>query len=526
MEPKVLQGPSDNSKVPRKSLGQLLLQVCNTHRNNTAVIDIKSGESLTFGQLCQLAKNLAASLRLLGAKKSMVGVVAENSHKFLVTYLAGFFLATPLHLINPTSTEYELKELLTLSKPTIVFCSKSSLGNVVKVKDELGFIKTVISFDGVVESKQTILAYADLIKESKGFQIEEGVDLENQVGLVLNSSGTSGLPKGVMVTEKMLWLHFVHSRDSDSFNMKPQEVVPLVMPFFHMYAIHFINVALYSGATIAALDRFNPEIFLETCEKYQVEQLVLVPYLINFLTKTLLVPLYDMSSVRQVWTAGSSLMDEDAKKIKKRLKLDKLHVLYGLTESGIAVHTSDSKGGSCGTVLFGHRVKIVDPETGVHHGPHHHGEICIGDNVMKGYLANPEKTRETIDPEGFVRTGDIGYYDDNGVVYVVGRSKDIIKYKSFQVSPVELENILVKHPQVKDAAVVGKTDRKCGEVPVAFVVREMGGTATEEEICDFVAGFVSAEKRLHGGVRFVEAIPKNITGKVSRKELTRRVEEV
>jgi long-subunit acyl-CoA synthetase (AMP-forming) len=106
----------------------------------------------------------------------------------------------------------ELKELLTLSKPTIVFCSKSSLGNVVKVKDELGFIKTVISFDGVVESKQTILAYADLIKESKGFQIEEGVDLENQVGLVLNSSGTSGLPKGVMVTEKMLWLHFVHSR--------------------------------------------------------------------------------------------------------------------------------------------------------------------------------------------------------------------------------------------------------------------------------------------------------------------------
>jgi acyl-coenzyme A synthetase/AMP-(fatty) acid ligase len=100
--------------------------------------------------------------------------------------------------------------------------------------------------------------------------------------------------------------------------MKPQEVVPLVMPFFHMYAIHFINVALYSGATVAALDRFNPEIFLETCEKYQVEQLVLVPYLINFLTKTLLVPLYDMSSVRQVWTAGSSLMDEDAKKIKKR----------------------------------------------------------------------------------------------------------------------------------------------------------------------------------------------------------------
>ncbi|KAH0822058.1 hypothetical protein GEV33_000733 [Tenebrio molitor] len=145
---------------------------------------------------------------------------------------------------------------------------------------------------------------------------------------------------------------------------------------------------------------------------------------------------------------------------------------------------------------------------------------------MKGYLANPEKTRETIDPEGFVRTGDIGYYDDDGVVYVVGRSKDIIKYKSFQVSPVELENILVKHPQVKDAVVVGKTDRKCGEVPVAFVVREVGGTATEEEICDFVAGFVSAEKRLHGGVRFVEAIPKNITGKVSRKELTRRVEEI
>lgn len=217
--------------------------------------------------------------------------------------------------------------------------------------------------------------------------------------------------------------------------------------------------------------------------------------------------------------------DKNATNQLFRLKLDKLHVLYGLTESGIAVHTSDSKGGSCGTVLFGHRVKIVDPETGVHHGPHHHGEICIGDNVMKGYLANPEKTRETIDPEGFVRTGDIGYYDDNGVVYVVGRSKDIIKYKSFQVSPAELENILVKHPQVRDAAVVGKADHKFGEVPVAFVVRDEGATVTGEEICDFVAGFVSVGKRLHGGVRFVEAIPKNTTGKISRKELTRRFEK-
>jgi acyl-CoA synthetase (AMP-forming)/AMP-acid ligase II len=117
-------------------------------------------------------------------------------------------------VVNPFNDTIpdELHELLSLSKPTIVLCSKSSLGNVVKVKDKLGFINTVISFDGVVESNQTILSYADLIKESEGFQIEEDVDLENQVGLILNSSGTSGLPKGVMVTQKMLWLNFVQSR--------------------------------------------------------------------------------------------------------------------------------------------------------------------------------------------------------------------------------------------------------------------------------------------------------------------------
>jgi 4-coumarate--CoA ligase len=153
------------------------------------------------------------------------------------------------------------------------------------------------------------------------------------------------------------------------------------------------------------------------------------------------------------------------------------------------------------------------------------GEICIGGAVTKGYLNDPQKTKETIDAEGFIHSGDIGYYDPAGTIYIVGRYKDIIKYKSYQVSPVELEAILVKHPQICDAAVVGKADRRFGEVPVGFIVKEEGATLTERQICDFLATFVSVEKRLHGGVRFVDVIPRNDVGKISRCDLAKVLQD-
>ncbi|XP_068900570.1 luciferin 4-monooxygenase-like [Tenebrio molitor] len=399
--------------------------------------------------------------------------------------------------------------MFALSKPTVVFCTDKSQKNVLKVVNEFTFVKTIISFDDAVDQENEILQYSDLIKNSVSFQVEEDVDLEDQVALILNSSGTTGLPKGVMFTYKMLRTNLVHARsgDPDVLYMKQKEVVPAVLPMLHVYGVVITNAALFSGATLAIFDHFEPTIFLQTIQKYKMEQLMLVPTLINFIANNPLIDQYDLSSVKQVWTGGSQLLEEDSKTVWSRRP-----------------HFRNRKEGS-GRVSCGFRVKITHPETGRKLPAGQTGEICIGGAVTKGYLNDPQKTKEAIDAEGFIHSGDIGYYDLAGTIYVVGRSKDIIKYKSYQVSPVELETILVKHPQIEDAAVVGKMDRRFGEVPVGFIVKREDVTLTEGQVCDFVATFVSVEKRLHGGVRFVDVIPRNSMGKISRCELTKYVQD-
>ncbi|XP_068902151.1 luciferin 4-monooxygenase-like [Tenebrio molitor] len=425
MELKVLEGPPDQSRLPRESPAKLLLRACNTHHDNTALIDIRSGESLTYAQLCQLSKNLAASLRRLGVKKDdIVGVVSENSHKLVVAYLAGLFLAAPLHLINAGFREYELEELLKISRPRIVFCTNQCHERVLKVKRRLEFVEMVISFD---DEQNEALAYADLVEESSCFQVEEDVDVDDQVGLIVNSSGTTGLPKGVMITYRMLRMNFVHARDRDFLYMKPNEVVPLVLPFCHSYAVLVMNAILYGGATLAVIDRFKPTTFLETIQKHKAEQLVTVHTLMHFLVNSPLVDQYDLSSVKQVWIGGSKLHEEDAEVLWKRFNLQKLHVIYGMTEIGIPMHISDNRKGGCGRVTCGYRVKVVDRETGLTLPPQHRGEICIGGAVTKGYLNDPQKTEETIDAEGFVHTEDIGYYGSGRLRSSSRRSSSTIR---------------------------------------------------------------------------------------------------
>ena len=193
-----------------------------------------------------------------------------------------------------------------------------------------------------------------------------------------------------------------------------------------------------------------------------------------------------------------------------------------MTESGIVLCNPDNAN-SIGKVLCGYQMKVVDLEKGHALPPFQNGEICIKGHIMKGYLKNAEKTKEIIDSEGFLHSGDVGYYDDHGCFYISGRIKELIKYKSWQVAPVELEQILMKFKGIKEVAVVGKPDSRFGELPAAVVVKEEGFEITEKDVCDYLAKFVGDEKRLHGGVRFVESIPKTNLGKIKRQELTKQL---
>ncbi|RZC34428.1 AMP-binding domain containing protein, partial [Asbolus verrucosus] len=290
-----------------------------------------------------------------------------------------------------------------------------------------------------------------------------------------------------------------------------------------------LNAAFYSGSTLLILDHFNPKVFLEIIENYKVEQLFLVPPLINFLINSSLTEHHNLSTVKHIHNSAASLLEEDSKILKAKFNLKALHQLYGLTETtGVVIHTLGNEPypmGSCGKLVARCQLKIVDVKTREKMGANANGEICIKTSRnMKGYINDTEKTNAAFDSEGFLRTGDIGHYDEEGFIFIVGRIKDLINYKGHKVSPIEIENILLKHPSVKDAAVVGKSDRRAGETAVGFIVKKEGTAVSEQEIFDYLSKFVGVEKRLHGGIHFVDVIPKSVNGKILRKELQKMFE--
>lgn len=277
------------------------------------------------------------------------------------------------------------------------------------------------------------------------------------------------------------------------------------------------------GQKVVMLNKFEEKLFLKTIQDHRIDSLMLVPPLLLFLSKTPLLNNYDLSCVQEITTGAAPLGKEIEQDVKNRFKVSRVRQAYGLTEATLAVlmmPRRDNKNGCCGKPVPGMSLKIVDKETGKSLGPNKVGELQVkGGMVMLGYYGNPAATAQTFSKDGWLLTGDLCYYDEDGYFYVVDRLKELIKYKGFQVAPAELEDLLFTHPKILDAAVVGLPDEKAGELPVAFVVKQHGVHVTDEEIKTFIAKQVSHPKRLHGGVRFIEKIPKNASGKILRREL-------
>jgi len=238
---------------------------------------------------------------------------------------------------------------------------------------------------------------------------------------------------------------------------------------------------------------------------------------------------YDLSCVMALFSAAASMapgVEQQLTKFLPGLIFAKSRQGYGMTETTGTVTRSpvDSEGkdpsGSVGLVLPLVELKVIDEETGKSCGPMQRGELVVrGPMNMKGYYDDPEATANILDHEGWIHTGDIGYYDEDGFVFVVDRAKELIKCRGNQVAPAELEDLLLTNHDIADAAVVGIADELAGELPLAFVVRKPNSNITEQQIKDFVASHVAPYKQLAGGVRFVAEIPKLASGKILRRQL-------
>jgi acyl-CoA synthetase (AMP-forming)/AMP-acid ligase II len=296
------------------------------------------------------------------------------------------------------------------------------------------------------------------------------------------------------------------------------------LPFFHIYGmICILHSGLRQGAAIVTMPRFELESYLKAIQHWRIEFTHIVPPIAVALAKHPAVNNYDLSSVRSMFSGAAPLGADLTDAVQQRLNIT-IRQGYGLTEASPVTHYTEacgeSRAGKVGRLVPCTECRIVDVISGQDTAPGEPGEVLIrGPQVMKGYLNNPAATASTLDPDGWLHTGDIGTVDADGFLEIVDRLKELIKVKGCQVAPAELEALLLKHPQIADAAVIPVPDDESGEVPKAFVVPR--GELTADEVIAFVRAQVAHFKRVRY-VAFVDAIPKSASGKILRRVLVER----
>jgi acyl-CoA synthetase (AMP-forming)/AMP-acid ligase II len=359
--------------------------------------------------------------------------------------------------------------------------------------------------------------FADLL-DNDGRPAAAEIDPHEDVVALPYSSGTTGLPKGVMLTHRNLVANICQCQGQVA--IAEDDVIIAVLPFYHIYGMEIIlNACLYHGSTVVTLPRFEFEPFLRTMQDYRVTHAFLVPPIILALAKHPLVDQYDLSSLRIITSGAAPLSAQLSESCGQRLGC-MVRQGYGMTETSPVTHGQPlgrERVGSIGMCSYSTESKIVDVLTGAELGPGEQGEICVrGPQVMKGYLKRPDATAAMIEPDGWLHTGDIGYVDNDGYFYVVDRLKELIKYKGLQVAPAELEALLITHPAIADAAVIPSPDEEAGEVPKAFVV--LKAPITAEEIMAYVAERVAPYKKIRR-LAIIDQIPKSPSGKILRRVL-------
>ncbi|KAJ1697982.1 hypothetical protein LUZ63_006494 [Rhynchospora breviuscula] len=490
------------------------------------LIEGATNKIYTYADVDRLSRRTAASLVKLGLTQGKVVMnLLRNSSEFVLIFLAASRLGAIATTANPYLTPGEIKKQLVASGASVVVTEACAVEKVRDLAKENNL--TLITIDKKFDD---CLYFPDLIEGSGEVELPEVEIHPDDVVALPYSSGTTGLPKGVMLTHRSLITSVAQQVDGENPNLyfSETDVILCVLPMFHIYSLHSILLCgLRVGAGILIMKKFELVPMMEWVQKYKVTIAPLVPPIVVEIAKSPLVEKYDPSSIRIVMSGAAPMGKDIQDAFRAKIPSAYLGQGYGMTEAGpvlamclaFAKEPHDAKSGACGTVVRNAELKIVDPETGASLGRNVPGEICIrGQQIMKGYLNDPEATKNTIDEGGWLHTGDIGYVDDNEEIFIVDRLKEIIKYKGFQVPPAELEALLITHPSIAEAAVVPLKDELAGEVPVAYVVRTKGTEITEDEIKQYVSSQVVFYKRI-SKVIFTEAIPKAPSGKILRKDL-------
>ena len=463
-------------EIPDVSITEYALRHADRLADKPALIDGPSGRTLTFGQLADGIKAVAGGLHARGFRKGdVLAIYCPNMPEYALVFNAVASVGGINTTVNPLYTAAELAKQLNDANAKLLVTVPPFLDKALEAAGNSSVEEVYVFGEG-----EGARSFSELTSSGASAPAVE-IDPKNDLVVLPYSSGTTGLPKGVMLTHHNLVANLCQGDGfEEQKRMGEDEVILAMLPFFHIYGMVVVmKLALAGGATVVSMPRFDMEDFLGLIQRYKATTLPLVPPVVLGLAKS---PVTHLSSL----------------------------VL------------ENSRQGSIGKVIPETEVRVVDVESGRDCTQGEDGELWIrGPQIMKGYLNQPEETAECIDSDSWYHTGDVGYVDEDGYFFIVDRVKELIKYKAMQVSPAELEDLLVTHPAILDTAVIPSPDEEAGEIPKAIVVLKDADLASDEmaeEIMSFVAGNVAPHKRIRI-LDFADQIPKSASGKILRRVL-------
>lgn len=513
------------------TIGEVLRKTASKYSKQEAYVYPEHGIRKTYKEFDEETDRLARAFMALGIQKGEhVAIWADNKREWLLTQFATAKMGAVLVTVNTSYQKRELEYLLKQSDSTTLlladeFKGTSYIDIVHKVaREQVPHLSRIITFSD--EQRQGMMTWSELeglADQVTREQLEERFSsLSNEDVINMQyTSGTTGFPKGVMLTHR----NIVNNAQlvGDYIHLTEKDRLCIPVPFFHCFGCVMGTLSsVIHGTTMVILEQFHPKKVLQAVQDEKCTGLYGVPTMFIAELNEPEFASFDLSSLRTGIMAGSICPMEVMKKVIHDMGASEITIAYGQTESSPVItqtKTDDAiekRVSSVGRAHPGVEVKIIDPVTGEESPAGVPGELCTrGYLVMKGYYKNEEATKRAIDHHGWLHTGDIAVMDEDGYIDITGRIKDMVIRGGENIYPKEIEEFFYQHPSIQDVQVVGIPDAKYGEELMAWIILKEGRSVTEDEIREFAKGAI-AHHKIPRYIEFTEGYPMTASGKIQK----------
>ncbi|MBW2061464.1 MAG: long-chain-fatty-acid--CoA ligase [Deltaproteobacteria bacterium] len=486
---------------------------------------------LSYLEVSERINRLAQALIELGVGPGdRLGMLSVNCPQYIEAYFATAKMGAVFVPLNFRAKADELAYMINTSEAKVLFVGERYLEMLQEMLPKLSGLGKLISLDRTFEG---MLAYEDLVASGSDEELFAELD-DDDTTILMFTSGTTGRPKAVPLTHNTFSTYILDNVDPADPDIEEKNL--LTVPMYHVAGIQGMLAAVYGGRTLLLMRQFEVQEWLETVQLEQANRAMLVPTMLKQVIDFPDFSSYDLSSLQVITYGAATMPFEVIKRAIKALPEVSFINAFGQTETGSTITTLSPEdhliegseeeqkkklrrlSSSIGRPLPDVEIRIID-EAGKEVGPNEVGEIVArGPRIMSGYWRDEQKTTQAFTPDGWLRTSDMGWMDEDGYIYLTGRADDMIIRGGENISPREVEEVLNSHPKIEASAVIGVPDEEWGQEPLAVVELKKGETATKEEIIELCRSNLASFKRPRS-VIFVDELPRSSLGKLLRKQL-------